>query len=597
MTGNSEHFDAVVIGSGFGGSVMSYRLASAQMRVCLLERGKPYPPNSFARAPYDLSRNFWDPSEGLYGMFNVWSFRGSGAVVSSGLGGGSLIYANVLLRKDEAWFKEDLPDGSAWKWPIQYADLDDHYGAVERMMNAQRYPLAHAPYDRTPKTLAMQEAAAKLNPDGSPTLRWMPLNLAVSFRAKPVDHPSDDSGDNPPRLGEPLIEAHPNIHGMTRDTCRLCGECDLGCNYGSKNSLDYNYISAAHRHGADVRTLCEVKTIDALPSASPRFAVTYVQHDPERFGGQKIDTDDRHRFPRIRITCDRLILAAGTFGTSYLLFSNRAALPQLSPTLGTRYSVNGDLLSFIVNATRGKNGATVPRPLEACRGPVITGAIRYGDTLDGQGAVGRGFYVEDGGHPALLSWTAELSGIAGYLRRLIHFARLNLTYRFGKRRDTDLGAEIAALLGECITSRTSMPVLTMGRDCPTGRLKFDGHHLDCDWDERDSAPYYDRVEREVTKIATALGAKYVDNPAFKWNFHQVLSAHPLGGCPMGETAARGVVNADGEVFGYPGMYITDGSVMPGPVGANPSLTIAAFADRAADRIIAGASPSHRGSTA
>ena len=464
------------------------------------------------------------------------------------------------------------------------------------MMNAQEYPLTHPPYDRTPKTLAMQEAAKTLNPDHDPTLRWMALNLAVSFRTKPVARPNDDHADNPPRIGAPIEEPYPNFHGMTRDTCRLCGECDLGCNYGSKNSLDYNYISAAHRQGAEVRTLCEVKTIDPLRDGSgPRFAVTYVQHDPERFGGQKLDTDDARLCPPVRITCDRVIFAAGTFGTSYLLFRNRVAFPRLSPTLGTRYSVNGDLLSFIVNATQSKNGAVVPRPLEPCRGPVITGAIRYGDALDGQGAQGRGFYVEDGGNPSLLSWASELSGVSGYLRRLVHFIRLNLMYRFGRRRDADLGAEIAALLGECITSRSSLPVLTMGRDCPTGRLKFDGRYLDCDWDERDSAAYYDRVEREVTKIAEALGAKYVDNPAFKWNFHQVLSAHPLGGCPMGETAERGVVNSDGEVFGYPGMYITDGSVMPGPVGANPSLTIAAFADRVADRIIADAAASHEGS--
>src|SRR5207244_11601371 len=87
-----EHFDALIIGSGFGGSVMAYRLAEAGLQVCLLERGKAYPPNSFPRAPYDLGRNFWDPSEGLYGMFDMWSFKGAGALVSSGLGGGSLIY-------------------------------------------------------------------------------------------------------------------------------------------------------------------------------------------------------------------------------------------------------------------------------------------------------------------------------------------------------------------------------------------------------------------------------------------------------------------------------------------------------------------------
>jgi cholesterol oxidase len=98
---DGEHFEAVVIGSGFGGSVMTYRLSEAGLRVCLLERGKAYPPGSFPRSPHRMKHNFWNPSEDLYGLYNLWAFSKLRAVVSSGLGGGSLIYANVLIRKDE----------------------------------------------------------------------------------------------------------------------------------------------------------------------------------------------------------------------------------------------------------------------------------------------------------------------------------------------------------------------------------------------------------------------------------------------------------------------------------------------------------------
>ena len=121
---NETHFHAVVIGSGFGGSVMTYRLAEAGLRVCLLERGKAYPPGSFPRSPYRMRKNFWDPSEGLHGLYNFWGFRGLDMLASSGLGGGSLIDANVLLRKDEKWFvKEDVLNGGGYEyWPVTRVD-------------------------------------------------------------------------------------------------------------------------------------------------------------------------------------------------------------------------------------------------------------------------------------------------------------------------------------------------------------------------------------------------------------------------------------------------------------------------------------------
>lgn len=580
---SSEHFDAVVIGSGFGGSVMAYRLAEAGWSVCLLERGKPYPPNSFPRSPHAMSRNFWDPSEGLYGMFNVWSFRGSGAVVGSGLGGGSLIYANVLLRKDEAWFQEEEPEGGYWPWPVQYRDLEPHYERVERMMNAQRYPLAHSPYASTPKTNAWREVAAALKNEG---VSWVPLNLAVSFRARPVSQPGEDDAQNPPRIGEPLHEPEGNLHGMHRQTCRLCGECDVGCNFGSKNSLDFTYLSRALRHGAVIRSLCEAKTIRPGPAGSADgYIVEYVEHDPTRITRKKPHISDPALLELKTLTCKRLILAAGTFGSTYLLFKNRSSLPGISAALGSRFSVNGDLLSFMVNAHRTQAGVKLPRPLDPSFGPVITGALRFGDALDGKGDAGRGFYVEDGGNPALASWAAEASGLGGYLRRLVHFVSLNLRYRLGLGLDTDLSAEIAAILGDAATSHSSLPLLTMGRDQPTGRLSFDGRYLECDWRERESRQYYDRVDRELRKVADILGATYADNPSLRWNFHQVLTAHPLGGCPMAESDQRGVVDSYGNVFGHPGLLVADGSILPGPVGANPSLTIAAVADRAADRLI------------
>ncbi len=125
-----QTFDAIVVGSGFGGSVMTYELARAGMRVCLLERGKSYAPGEFARSPHQMRLNTWDPSAGLHGLFNVWHFENLDVVVSSGLGGGSLVYANVLLRKPRAWFESD-------PWPIGYDAL---YKKARHMSNAPKYP-------------------------------------------------------------------------------------------------------------------------------------------------------------------------------------------------------------------------------------------------------------------------------------------------------------------------------------------------------------------------------------------------------------------------------------------------------------------------
>src|SRR5919202_562727 len=154
---DETHFDAVIVGSGFGGSVMAYRLAEAGLRVCLLERGKAHPPGSFPRSPYRMRSNFWDPSEGLYGMFNIWSFTGLGAVISSGLGGGSLIYANVALRKDPATFADDERE----RWPVSYGDLEPWYAAVEDMQQPVAYPDDREPYASTPKTNAVLDAARR----------------------------------------------------------------------------------------------------------------------------------------------------------------------------------------------------------------------------------------------------------------------------------------------------------------------------------------------------------------------------------------------------------------------------------------------------
>lgn len=552
---DETHFDAIVVGSGFGGSVMAFRLAEAGQRVCLLERGGAYPPGSFPRSPQGMRDNFWIPSEGRFGLYDFWSFHRIHALVASGLGGGSLIYANVLIRKDETWFvREDLDRGGYEYWPVTRADLDPHYDAVEQMLRPQPYPLDHAPYSETSKTKAFMAAARGLG------LKPFLPGLAITF----------GNDGEAPVPGEPIREEHPNLHGRTRQTCQLCGECDFGCNYGSKNTLDFNYLSAAKRHGAELRTGCEVRAFEPRPGGG--YAVRYLEYRISAGGGSQE--------PASRVlTADRLILAAGTIGSTSLLLRNRSAFPGLSGALGTRFCGNGDLLTFVARATQEIEGERVPRVIDPGHGPVITSAVRVSDSVDG--GEGRGFYLEDAGFPEHVAWLLHVFGLPRPMGRLIR--RRFVWDWWGKGPDPNLGSQLSEVFGNTGLSAGLLPMLGMGRDIPNGNMKLRAGRLAVDWKRRKSGPYFDRVRKVSRAFAHELGGRFMDDPL--WYLNRLITVHPLGGCPMGRTEREGVVDSHGEVFGYPGLYVADGSVMPGPVGANPSLTIAALADRCADRLL------------
>ena len=549
-----EHADVVVVGSGFGGSVAAYDLAADGRSVVVLERGRAWPPGSFARTPEQMSRNFWDPSEGHHGLFDIWTFRGLEGVVSSGLGGGSLIYANVLLRKDEKWFVHEspLPGGGYEHWPVSRAQLDPHYDAVEAMIGVSAYP-----YTDTPKTEAMRGAAAARGLD------FLLPPLAVSFSRTP--------GEPPVPRSELPTPAYGNVHGLPRLTCRLCGECDLGCNDGAKNTLDHNYLSAARQLGADLRTRHEVQGFRPLDGGG--YEVTFVVHTGEH-------GEPSRDLPPRTITCERLVLAAGTFGTTYLLLRNVTALPAISTQmLGQRFCGNGDLLTFLLGAKDGDR----PRALSASHGPVITSAIRVGDAADGDGSTGRGHYVEDAGYPFFADWLLEVAQVGPSAKRAGKYAWKRIRDRLGDSSDSTIGADIAALIGDGALSDSSLPLLGMGRDIPDGVFGLRDGRLGVDWTTRTSKDFFDGVRRTMRTISDELGSEYADSPM--WLTHRVVTVHPLGGAVMGRNRLEGVCDEYGEVFGHPGLHVMDGALLPGPVGANPSLTIAAVADRACRHII------------
>ncbi|MEU8690111.1 GMC oxidoreductase [Streptomyces sp. NPDC048665] len=562
----TEHVDVVVVGSGFGGSVAACRLAEAGLSVVVLERGRAWPPGSFARTPAEFGRAFWDPDAGLHGLFDVWSFRGCDAVVASGLGGGSLIFANVLLRKDERWFVQEqpLPGGGHESWPVGRADLDPHYDAVERMMGAVPYPLHRPGYADTPKTRAMRDAAAALG------LEFQLPPLAVRFAPAP---------GAVPQPGLPLADrAHANLHGAARRTCRLCGECNIGCNDGAKNSLDFTYLSAARTHGADLRTGHDVQAVRPGPRGG--YQVDYVRYDGHDDTAPQAGEPGRPPTTGT-LACDRLVLAAGTLGTTQLLLRSRNRLPGLGPALGTRFSSNGDMLSFLIRAKDGHPGRG--RLLNPSKGPVITAAVRLPDELDGTPGAGRGGYIEDGGYPQFVQWLAEGARGPQHLSRTARFLTRQLARRIGLFQERRLSRDLAELLGDGLLTSTSLPLLGMGRDIPDGELRLRGGRLHVSWATGHSAATLRRIRSTMRQLADALDAGYADNPL--WHLGRTVTVHPLGGAPMGRRPETGVCDAFGEVYGHRGLYIADGSALPGPVGTNPALTIAALSDRMCTRLL------------
>ena len=529
----ADHFDVVVVGSGFGGAVAALRLAEGGRKVLVLERGRPHPPGSFPTSPVGVRENFWSPRDGRFGWIELWSFARLGAVTASGLGGGSLTYANVMLRKPPETFDPEE------KWPFGPEDLAPHYDRVEALQAPERYP-----YHDTPKTAAMREAAE--------TLGWEyehPL-LGVKFGSRP---------------GEPLDL--PNLYGLPRTSCTLCANCVTGCNDGAKQTLDLTVISRAVEHGAEIRTGCEVRT---LARDGDAWAVTYDQHlaaRDERYA-QLLDPVDA---PVRTVYAPRVVLAAGTLGTTRLLLRNRASLPKLSPRLGTRFSGNGDLITWARNTRR--DGEL--RYLQPAVGTVITTSLRPPD--------GRGSWIQDGGAPALSDWlwhTFDIPRNVWSMRRTIARRALG---RMRGERDTALAGALAESFGDARSSAAMLPMLGLGRDMPTGVLRLRGETLDLRWSPKASGDYYPRLDADMAKVGEALGGR-VPGGLFQ-RFRRYITVHPLGGCPAGETPAQGVVDGYGQVHGAPGLYVLDGAAMPAAVGPNPSFTIAAFADRGAAAIL------------
>jgi cholesterol oxidase len=275
------------------------------------------------------------------------------------------------------------------------------------------------------------------------------------------------------------------------------------------------------------------------------------------------------------------VLSAGTVGSTRLLLRSRAALPQLSRALGRRVSANGDLLMF-ARDTRSGHPRDEHRPwryLDPSFGPAITTSVRVPAAASPSG---REHYVQDSGAPAFTEWIWQGTELPGDLWAQRGVAWRRLKERLTGHRDEHVSGELAGLFGSAHASAAMMPMLGMGQDVADGRLHLDADGgLDLAWEDEASRPHYAALRDTAAALTHAMGGEFTEAP-----LSHTSTVHPVGGGAMAHDPADGVVDAFGRVHGHPGLHVADGSVMPGPVGPNPSFTIAALADRFADAMIA-----------
>ena len=563
----AEQFEAVVIGSGFGGAINACRLSKKWPgKVLVLERGKRYPMGSFPRSPHDVARNFWNvsaesrpgaatvASEETHGLFDVRSFDHLDVVICAGLGGGSLIYANVFLEPPEEVFDNRWPAG------CKKSDLAPYYRIAKSVLGARPVPQNDDPRRRIVRTERFQEVARKL---GRPT-KLTDINV---FFGNDFDNPL------------PIGQQERNRYGALQTSCVYCAECDVGCNTHSKNTLDLNYLFVAeNRYGCDIRTEHLVEKITVLNE--------HGDEDPEADGSHGFrvyfnDLGSEGGAPA-SVLSKRVVVSAGSLGSTEILLRCKerfGTLPRLSNRLGQQFSPNGDFLGFVL----GGKEESVPN-----YGPVITQRTDFNLLDDFQRE--HAFVLEDAAYPAFAAWFAEGSK-PGFLRlgplwRTVKsvFSRLMSGASLGS-----MGFAFSGVMSGDISQNTSV-LLCMGIDKANGVMALDANGcIEIRWPYRDSMSLYDSIVRAGNDFCRSVGGKkFVALPTWYPPARRNVGVHALGGCVLGDGPDNGVVSAEratfGEAFGYRGLYVADGGIIPTAVGANPIATISALSEMVAEGI-------------
>ena len=518
---SDQAVDYLVVGSGFGGAVSALRLAEKGWKVAVLEQGRHIGPEQIRAAKQrPLSQAQWLPKLGLKGFFVQHSFRHVGILGGVGVGGGSLVWGAVMLPPKPAFY-----EALVWKELAMdmQTELAPYLDRARQMLGVSENP-GHGQQDDD-----LRAAARAMGREHT----WGKVPQAIYFRpqAKPgAEAPTD-----------PYFEGA----GPARSPCRLCGECLSGCEYGSKNSLDYNYLYLAQRAGVKIQPESRVERIQPLAEGGYRVTVGHPwQRGPVR-----------------HIRAKRVVLAAGVIGSLDLLLRGREEfgdLPALSARCGETVRTNSEALTAIFNPDasidQSSDGAAISSDFYADERTHITqnrlapsmGILRwlFVPMTDGPGRGRRALATL----AALFSW--------GRLRSLLARNWTRRVTTLTVMQDDESGVSLELKRGWFGNRLQSGPPAN-------GRM----------------APSYLPMANEATRAYAKVSGGIAMSSVQEALAGKAMTAHILGGCPMGASAETGVINARHEVHGYPGLYVVDGSAIPANLGVNPSLTITAMAER------------------
>ncbi|WP_262850588.1 GMC family oxidoreductase N-terminal domain-containing protein [Mumia quercus] len=512
-----QHYDVLVIGSGFGGSVTALRLTEKGYRVGVLEAGARFRDEDFAATSWDLRRYLFAPEVGCYGIQRINLLKDVMIMSGAGVGGGSLVYANTLYEPLEPFYR-DRAWGHITDWK---AELAPYYDQAKRMLGVTTYP--HI----TPADLVMREVAED-------------MGVGDTFHATPVGVFFGGPGE---KAADPYFGGV----GPERTGCTDCGECMTGCRHNAKNTLVKNYLYLAEQAGAHVHPLTTVTRV------SPRAG-----------GGYLVETrrTDRRRKVVRAFTADQVVFAAGALGTQKLLHRMRSegVLPRISERLGVLTRTNSEsLLGAIANG----------RDVDYSEGVAITSSfhpdevthiepVRFGKGSNAMAMLQTVLTDGDGPRPRWQTWLRELWAQRRNVRTL---------YDFKHWSERVIIMLVMQSVDNSITTY-------MKRNPVTGRTRLTSKQGLGEPNPSWIPKANEAVRRTATKIDGTPGGT-IGEP-----FNIPLTAHFIGGCAIGDSPDSGVIDPYHRLYGYDGLHVVDGAAISANLGVNPSLTITAQAERA-----------------